>query len=184
MRWPHSYLEGTGNIFDTESILHEYSLAQTSVFRATKANMLSIPPPPMFLAVGANVPTPPLPPPVTASLLHVCIRRTKESSAGEHAGKYGLGLTLSLLYSQKHFGGYLKVGVSDTTESTRVLLYLSAALTSTTTTVRFLMFRLITLWYYSAIRQSRNPFTAANMTPTNYNKCVPRRAGAVHKRLT
>ncbi|CAM9815953.1 unnamed protein product, partial [Scytosiphon promiscuus] len=28
---------------------------------------------------------------------------------GTTAGKYGLGLTLSLLYSQKHFGGFLKV---------------------------------------------------------------------------
>lgn len=33
----------------------------------------------------------------------------QDSSAGEYAGKYGLGLTLSLLYSQKSFGGLLKV---------------------------------------------------------------------------
>ncbi|CAM9770243.1 unnamed protein product, partial [Pylaiella littoralis] len=32
-------------------------------------------------------------------------------SAGTNAGKYGLGLTLSLLYSQQHFGGFLKVRV-------------------------------------------------------------------------
>lgn len=36
--------------------------------------------------------------------------RVQGSGAGAYAGKYGLGLTLSLLYSQKFFGGSLKVG--------------------------------------------------------------------------
>ncbi|CAM9693174.1 unnamed protein product, partial [Ectocarpus sp. 4 AP-2014] len=41
--------------------------------------------------------TPPVAPDVSSS-----------GAAGKNAGKYGLGLTLSLLYSQKHFGGFLK----------------------------------------------------------------------------
>lgn len=55
-------------------------------------------------------------------VVHVCsaldsscrrLRRNEDvpssGVAGKNAGKYGLGLTLSLLYSQKHFGGFLKV---------------------------------------------------------------------------
>lgn len=36
---------------------------------------------------------------------------SSSGAAGKNAGKYGLGLTLSLLYSQKHFGGFLKVSL-------------------------------------------------------------------------
>eukprot|EP00752_Nemacystus_decipiens_P018299 g16415.t1 len=35
-------------------------------------------------------------------------KKKRNESQEQNAGKYGLGLTLSLLYSQKHFGGFLK----------------------------------------------------------------------------